>query len=80
MMTLFDEDYVRELYVKDCIKKYAKEYAKDYAKEYIDDEARETAIRMIKDGDIPLEKIAKFVLSLSLNELKELEAEVIQSA
>lgn len=33
---------------------------------------------MIKDGDIPLEKIARYVPSLSMEELKKLEAEVLQ--
>lgn len=33
---------------------------------------------MIKDGEMPLEKIARYVPSLSIEELKELEAEVLQ--
>ena len=41
---------------------------------------RETAERMIKDGEISLEKIARYVPSLSMDELKELEAEVMQLA
>ena len=44
------------------------------------DYARETARRMIKDGELPLEKIAHYVPPLSMDELKELEAEVIQPA
>ena len=47
-------------------------------KAYTKDIARETAIRMIKDGEMPLEKIARYVPSLSIEELKELEAEVLQ--
>ncbi len=42
--------------------------------------ARETAERMIKDGELSLEKIASYVPLLSLDELKELEAEVMQLA
>ncbi len=42
--------------------------------------ARETARRMIIDGELSLEKIARYVPSLSMDELKELEAEVIQLA
>ena len=68
MMTLFDDDYILEAYVKDRVKDYAK------------DEAKKTAISMIKDGDMSLEKIAKYVPSLSFDELKELEAEIIKSA
>ena len=42
--------------------------------------ARETARRMIKDGELSFEKIARYVPSLSMDELKELEAEVMQLA
>ncbi len=44
------------------------------------DNARETARRMIKDGELSLEKIARYVPSLPMDELKELEAEVMQLA
>ena len=72
MMTLFDDDYILEAYVKD----YAKEVERDT--EIRKD--RETAIRMIKDGDMSLEKIARYVPTLSVEELKELKSEVMQSA
>ena len=67
MMTLFDDAQVLEAYVKD-----------------IDDnvtlrEARNTATRMIMDKE-PLEKIARYVPTLSIDELKKLEAEVMQLA
>lgn len=42
--------------------------------------AKETARIMIKDGEMPLEKIARYVPSLSMDELKELEAEIMQLA
>ena len=44
------------------------------------DKDRETAERMIKDGELSLEKIARYVPSLSMDELKELQAEVMQLA
>ncbi len=44
------------------------------------DADRETAERMIKKGKISLEEIADYVPSLSFDELKELEAEVMQLA
>ena len=44
------------------------------------DSARETAERMIKDGEMPLEKIAHYIPTLSMEELKEIEAEVTQLA
>ena len=40
----------------------------------------QTAERMIKDGELSLEKIARYVPALSMEELKELEAEVMQLA
>ncbi len=42
--------------------------------------ARETARRMIKKGKLPLEEIADYVPALSLDELKQLEAENMQMA
>lgn len=42
--------------------------------------ARETAARMIKKGKMPLEEIAEYISLLSFEELKEIEAEVMQSA
>lgn len=44
------------------------------------DNAKETARRMIQDGELSLEKIARYVPSLSIAELKELEAEVMHLA
>ena len=44
------------------------------------DNAKETAKRMIKDGEMSLEKIARYIPSLSMDELKQLEAEVMQLA
>lgn len=38
----------------------------------------ETAERMIKDGELSLEKIARYIPSLSMDELRELEAEIMQ--
>ncbi len=62
MMTLFDEEQVLEAYAKN-----------------IDDnatlrEAKNTAVRMIMDKE-PLEKIARYVPALSMDELKKLEIE-----
>lgn len=65
MMTLFDDEQVLEAYAKD-----------------IDDnatlrEAKNTATRMIMDRE-PLEKIARYVPVLSMDELKKLETEIMQ--
>lgn len=64
MMALFDDECVLEAYVED-IKS---------------NEARETAERMIRDREMSLEKIARYVPSLSMDELRELEAEIMQLA
>ena len=64
MMSLFDEEQIM----------------KSFIKSERHDEARETAERMIKDGEMSLEKIARYVPSLSMDELKELEAKVMQLA
>lgn len=53
---------------------------KSFIKSERHDEARETAVRMIKKGKMSLEDIADCVPSLSFEELKELEAEAMQMA
>ncbi len=72
MMTLFDDEYVLEA--------YAKEREDNIAKETEKRTARETAERMIKKGKMTLEEIADCVPSLSFDELKEIEAKVMQLA
>ncbi|MCM1309242.1 MAG: hypothetical protein NC223_11635 [Butyrivibrio sp.] len=52
---------------------------KIYGKSERHEADRETAERMFTDKE-PIEKIARYLPSLSLEELKEIEAEVIQSA
>ncbi len=68
MMSLFDDEQIMKTYWKDMENTLA--HKKD----------RETAERMIKDGELSLEKIARYVPSLSMDELKELEAEAMQLA
>ena len=64
MMSLFDEEQIM----------------KSFIRSERHDEARETAERLIKKGKMSLEDIADCVPSLSLDELKEIEAEVMQLA
>ena len=52
---------------------------KAYAEDIKNSEARKTAERMMRDGE-KLEKIARYVPSLSMKELKELETEIMQLA
>ena len=64
MMSLFDEEQIM----------------KSFIRSERHDADRETAERMIKDGELSLEKIARYVPALSMEELKEIEAEVMQLA
>lgn len=62
MMTLFDDEQIMEAYEQDIR----------------NSEARETAERMIKKGKMSLGEIADYVPTLSLDKLREIEAEVMQ--
>ncbi len=66
MMTLFDDEQVLEAYAKDI------EDSKERETE------RKTAARLIKKGKMSLDEIADCVPTLSLDELKKLEVEVMQ--
>ena len=66
MMTLFDDEQILKAYAKDIQENTAKETA------------RETAERMIKKGKMSLEEIADYVPSLSFEQLKMLETEILQ--
>ncbi|MCI8365838.1 MAG: hypothetical protein HFG34_12965 [Eubacterium sp.] len=66
MMTLFDDDQI------------LRAYTKDIEDSTVHREATETAKRMIKKGKMPLDEIAECVPALSLDELKKLEAEIMQ--
>ena len=64
MMTLFDDEQVLEAYAED-IK---------------NSEARKTAEKLIRKGRMSLDEIADCIPALTFDELKELEAEVMQLA
>ena len=66
MMSLFDDEQIMRT------------YAKDIERETERRTERKTAERMIKKGKMSLEEIADYVPSLSFDELKEIEAEVMQ--
>ncbi len=68
MMTLFDDEQILKAYAKDIEDNKEKETE------------RKTAERMIRKGKMTLEEIADYVPSLSLDELKKLEAEIMQMA
>ncbi len=66
MMSLFDEEQIMKSYIK------SERY------EAVQESARETAKKLIKKGKMSLEEIADCVPSLSFDELKEIEAEIMQ--
>ncbi len=66
LMTLFDDEQILKAYAKDLEDNKEKETE------------RKTAARMIKKGKMSLEEIADCVPTLSLDELKKLQAEVLQ--
>ncbi|MDE7211738.1 MAG: hypothetical protein K2O03_09885 [Lachnospiraceae bacterium] len=68
MMTLFDDEQILKAYAKDIRDNTERETE------------RKTAERMIKKGKMSLEEIADCVPSLSFDELKEIEAKVMQMA
>lgn len=70
MMTLFDDEQILKAYTKDIEDSTAKKTAKETA--------RETAEKLIKKGKMTLDEIADCVPALSLDELKKIEAEVLQ--
>ena len=72
MMTLFDDEQILKAYVKDIEDNTARNTARSTA--------RNTAKKLIKKGKMSLDEIAECVPALSLEELKEIEAEVIQPA
>lgn len=72
MMSLFDEEEI--------LKSYIRSERYEAAQEAAQENARETAERMIRKGKMSLAEIASYVPALSMEELKELEAEVMQLA
>lgn len=68
MMTLFDDEQILEA------------YAKDIEDNVTHREARKTAERMLQKGKMSLEDIADCVPSISLDELRKLESEIMQMA
>ena len=68
MMSLFDDEQIMKSFIRSERHEAAQESAK------------ETVKRMIKMGKLSLDEIAIYVPALSMEELKEIEAEVMQMA
>ncbi len=80
MMSLFDDEQIMKTYWKDMENTLTDKITRKITRKITHDKDRETAERMIKDGELSLEKIAHYVPSLSMDELKELQAEAMQLA
>jgi hypothetical protein len=82
MMSLFDEEQIMRTYLKDVTREVAEKTAKETAekveKEVAEKTAKETAKRLIRKGKMSLDEIADCVPALSLEELNEIEAEIMQ--
>jgi hypothetical protein len=76
MMSLFDEEQIMKVYIEDYGNQKEKEGKKAGIKEGERRNARDTAKRMIEKGKMSLDDIADCVPTLTLEELKELEAGV----
>ena len=75
-MSLFDDEQILKAYTKDVERETAEKTERETTKK----NARETAERMIKTGKLSLEEIAEYVPALSLDELKKMEADILQPA
>jgi hypothetical protein len=67
MMSLYDEEEIMRVFLADRDRTVREEAAK------------ETAKRMIANGKLTLDEIAEYIPGLSMEELKKLEAEVLQT-
>jgi hypothetical protein len=80
MMSLFDEEQIVRTYIKDVTREIVEKTAEETAKKTEKETEKEIAKRMIKKGKMPLDEIADCVPTLTKEELKEIESEVMQMA
>jgi predicted RNA binding protein with dsRBD fold (UPF0201 family) len=78
MMNLFDEEQIQMIYAKDMAREAVEKNTREVTREVTRKNAIETAERMIKKGKMSLDEIADCIPALSMEELKEIEAEVMQ--
>lgn len=73
MMTLFDEEQVMRNYVarkeKEAVERATEETARETA--------RETAIKMLRSGKFSVEEVAEYITKLSIDDIREIEADLI---
>ncbi len=79
MLAMYDEKEILREYIEyekyHAAKKAAKEAEKNGAKK----EAKENAIKMIKAGKLSIEDIPQFFTSLTPEDIKEIENELMQT-
>lgn len=76
MMSLFDDEQIMKTYWKDMENTLTHTLTQEIS--YKKD--RDAAARMIRKGKMTLEEISDYIPTLSLEELKEIEAEIMQLA
>ena len=78
MLAMYDEKEILREYIE--YEKYhaAKEAAQEATKKATK-EAKENAIKMIKAGKLSIEDIPQFFTSLTLEDIKEIEKELMQT-
>lgn len=75
MMALFDNEKIIRTYVENEKKEAAREAAKEAAK-YT---ARKAAEKMLKGGKMSAEEIAEYFSDLSVEDVREIEKEMLQT-
>jgi hypothetical protein len=75
MLAMYDEREILLSYIES--EKY--EAAKEAAEEATKKNAKETAVQMLKDGELSVEQIARYVPALSVEEIIQLQDELLQT-
>ena len=74
MLAMYDEKEILREYIE-----YEKYHAAQEATKKATKEAKENAIKMIKAGKLSIEDIPQFFTSLTPEDIKEIEKELIQT-
>ena len=75
MLAMYDEKEILREYIE-----YEKYHAaKEAAKEAVKENAKENAVKMIKAGKLSIEDIPQFFTSLTPEDIKEIENELMQT-
>ena len=74
MLAMYDEKEILREYIE-----YEKYHAAKEAAEEAAQEAKENAIKMIKAGKLSIEDIPEFFTSLTPEDIKEIEKELMQT-